>query len=288
MTNVVLLSFIALAFFATETVLHKLTAKYVVKNPLTFNFYLTLFEFIFVLPSLFSNQITFPSLIDFKYIFLTSLTITIAMILYFFVLYHIDASVIGPLYNFRIFFSILLSTIFLHEILNPTYYLWIGILTIGGFFVTFNEKTKLKSFFQKPVFIFLIYVFGLALMSIFINKGVNISGYWNFTFWYKVISFILVLFTIPFFKKDFKVSRKQFSTISIISLIGFLGTLFANQAFSINVTIPTAIFSIPGSMIIIFILSRLKPDLLEKHSLKVYTIRFFAASIMIFAAFQLK
>lgn len=75
--------------------------------------------------------------------------------------------------------------------------------------------------------------------------------------------------------------------MALLSLLGFLGGLSANKAYQENVTISTAIISLPGSMILAFVLSRIKPKLLEHHTLKVYTIRFLAAAVMFYSALQL-
>ncbi len=80
---------------------------------------------------------------------------------------------------------------------------------------------------------------------------------------------------------------KEYTGILLISVLGVIGTLAASAAVAQNVSISTAIISLPVSMVLVFILSFLKPDLLEKHTLKVYAVRFFAAVVMFVATLGL-
>lgn len=277
--------FIALSLYAISTVTQKLVAKYLIAKPLIFNFYTTLFSFLFIIPILLSGQLTFPNY--FTNVFLSSIFGTLGGLFYAFALSEIDASVIGPMYNFRTVFSVLLSILFLKEILPWPCYFWISLIVIGGFIVTINEKMNFKSFFKKPVLFMLLYILGISLMSIFNNKAINEVGYWTFTFWSKLISLSLVCLTIPLFHKDLFIKQKHLDAMTFITFIYFLAGLAANKAYSLNVSIATTIISLPGSMFLIFFLSRFKPQLLENHPLKIYFIRFGAAAIMFYSALQL-
>jgi hypothetical protein len=72
-----------------------------------------------------------------------------------------------------------------------------------------------------------------------------------------------------------------------MSLALLIGILTSNKSYTDNVTISSAIISLPMSMIMAFLFSIFAPNLLEKHTLKVYAIRFTAAAIMIISALKL-
>ena len=66
-----------------------------------------------------------------------------------------------------------------------------------------------------------------------------------------------------------------------------LGDILANKAYADNVSISTAIISLPCSMIIAVILSFFRSNLLEKHTVKIYLIRFIATAVMILSALKI-
>jgi ABC-type Na+ efflux pump permease subunit len=72
-----------------------------------------------------------------------------------------------------------------------------------------------------------------------------------------------------------------------MSLAGTTGMLAANAAYAGNVGIASTVISLPFSMVIAFALSIFVPKLLEKHTMKIYAIRFSAAAVMIFSALKL-
>jgi hypothetical protein len=128
----------------------------------------------------------------------------------------------------------------------------------------------------------------LSLMSIYLNVAIEELGYWSATFWTRILTMLFLLPIIPLFYKDFrKTSIRKYTGLAAMSVFSAVGTLAYLGAVAGNVSITTAITSLPMSMIMTFILSRFKPDLLENHSLKVYAIRFTAVTIMILAALKL-
>ena len=128
----------------------------------------------------------------------------------------------------------------------------------------------------------------LAIESIFINKSVAESGLWETNLFNPLITLILLLFTLPLFYKDFKsIKSKQLIGVGMMALCVAIANILANQAYAKNISISTAIIALPLSMIIVFFLSIFTPNLLEKHTIKVYAIRFTAAAVMIIAALKL-
>lgn len=132
--------------------------------------------------------------------------------------------------------------------------------------------------------------FFLALSSIFINKSVADTGYWQTNLFNPLISQAFILLTIPLFYKEIKLIKiKQVTGTAVMAFCVAIGNIFTNRAYTTNVSISTAIIALPMSMsmFIVFALSLFYPKLLEKHTLKVYVIRFVAAFIMIFAALKI-
>lgn len=279
-------AFLALFFFACYTIIQKLTSKYLVKNPLVFNFYFFPLALLFILPVFLTGRVSLLSS-GWGNVFLAALCNVAGHFLYVFALYKLDVSVISPLFVLRGFFSTLLAIVFLGEILTPDRYFYLSLVMIAGFFVTVDEKFTVKSFFQKPVFLLLFACLGFSLAAIFIQKGINEVGYWTFNFWQQVFAFCLVIFTTPLFFKEIKVPWKSLAAMSLAALLGFLGRLSLNKALATNVTISTAIVLLPGSMIFAFLFSRVRPELLEDHPLKVYLIRFSMAAVMFYSVLKL-
>ena len=84
-----------------------------------------------------------------------------------------------------------------------------------------------------------------------------------------------------------KVKVNQIAPVIAMGIFQLLYNFVANIAYGINVGVTSIIITLPISMVIIFLLSVVWPKLLEKHTLKVYAIRFASAAIMIWGALQL-
>ena len=208
--------------------------------------------------------------------------------LYTFALYKLDVSIIGPLYNFRSVFTALLGAAFLSEVLTDNQYFLILVIFISGIFLNIDEHLKLKAFFRKESMIGLLAVFVSAVFGFAIKTSIAQNGFWETSLWMPIITQILLFATIPLFYKDLLVTPlKKYSSVILVGLLSALGDLAANKAFGINVTISSAIIAIPFSMVIAFAFSTFAPQLLEKHTVRIYAIRFTAAAIMIVVAIEL-
>lgn len=279
-------AWIASIVFGLEAIIGKLTSKHAIPNPWLFNFFWGLFVLIFTIPIALWNNVGIIS--HWENIFIASIFYALAGILYILLIYSFDVSVLAPLFNFRTVFGVLMGALFLSEILTTTQYILIGIIFISGMFLTLDEKFSLKSFFRWGMALAMAEMLVLALMSVFIKKAVAESGYWTTTLWVAIIAQVLILPTYLLFRKDIKkLSWKQIWPLILMSVAGTIGVLSSNRAYAENVSISTAITSIPFSMIMAFLFSVFAPKLLEKHTLKVYAIRFIAATIMLIAALRL-
>lgn len=201
---------------------------------------------------------------------------------------RLDASVLGSLYCFRTAMSVLFGYLFLSETLTIHQYILIAVIFIAGIFVSLDEKFSIKSFFSKGVLIALLDMVALVLWAACVKKSVPVNGFWTTTLWVAVLGQAWLLLTIPFFRKDLKETKlKRYLPILLTAVAGGAGTIFANAANAKNISIASTIISLPVSMIIAIIFSVVAPELLEKHTYKVYAVRLVAAAIMTVAALNL-
>ena len=267
-------------------VLQKLTSKYSISNPWLMNFFFTLFILIFMIPLSLINHVGFPHM--WNNIFWAAFFNELFWTLFLLSLYKLDVSTISPLFNLRSIFALFLGTIFLGEILGFQQFVLIALIIICGFFVTIDEKLKLTSFFKPSIGLIVVAMFALALKGFFINKAAVNDGFWEISLWQSFVSLLVLVSTIPLFIKDLAKTRaKQLIVLVGIASLQVIFELAATKAFSINLGISSLIISLPVSMIIAFLFSVFAPKLLEKHSIKVYLIRFVAAGLMVFASLHL-
>ena len=281
------------AWFASITygfysVVAKFVGKYKIKNAYQFSFFYTLFSGIVMATVSYLNggRIAF----NWTYILLAAIFLALGNVLFLTALKVLDVSVISPLFNIRTAITVLLGFLILGETFFNKSIIIIAIIFIAGFFTSMDEKFSIKSFFTKNIGIGLFLMLVLSIQSVFINLAINQTTYWTATLWMSLWSIIFsFVFLYPKFKNDLKKTKpKDYLGVGLLAIIGGMGDLAAFKAFESNVGMSSVIISLPISMIIVFNLSIWKPALLEKHSLKVYLVRFVAAGIMIWGALQLK
>ena len=285
------MSFIAFAwiasfFYALTIIVGKLTSKYAVPNPWMYEFFWELFTLLFMLPVALFSGVGMPT--EWGSVIWAGFTSAAAGVLYVQSLYRLDVSVLGPLYNFRTPMTVLLAVLFVGELLSVEQLVLIGIVTVAGIFVSFDEHMKLRSFFRPRIGFALLTVLASAIMGLAINRALQVNGFWEATLWIAVFVMIFLLPTIPLFVRKFhRVKPAQYTGIVASSLVFVIGLLAFNKAVAQNISITTTIVSLPLSLIITFILSMLVPKLLEKHTPAVYIIRLAAALVMVGAALRL-
>jgi drug/metabolite transporter (DMT)-like permease len=279
-------AWIAAVVSGVATVIGKLTAKHSLKNVWLFNFFWSGFTLLFIAPVAIANGVSWPT--SWLNIIWTSVLGSIFYITYAFCIYKFDVSTFTPLFNLRIGLAVVLGVIFLGEQLTIYQIGLIGIMMITGILVTLDEKFNPRSFFQWPILIVFTSMISLTIQSVFIKKAMMDNGYWEVTLWSSVLTQLILLLTLPWFYKDIRqINRQQLGSLGLMGLCDVVVILASLKAFATNVSISSAIISIPFSMLIAFGLSFIAPKLLEKHALKVYAMRFAATGIMIWAALRL-
>lgn len=284
--NYLIFAWGATILYGFYNVLGKLTTKYAIKNIWLFSFLYGFCSLLFTLPIALYNHVGLPT--AWVNLLLAATFNTLFTVFYALAISKLEVSVIVPLFNFRTAFGVILGSLILKEVIPGIQIVLIVVIIIAGIFSSLDEKLSFKSFFKLPILFGILMALSLALGSIFINKSVADAGYWETNLFIPVISVGLLLFTIPLFRNDIKtVGRKQIGSVAAMSLCLAIGDILANKAYSNNVAISTAIISLPISMIIVIALAVFKPNLLEKHTAKIYAIRFTALVIMILCALKI-
>jgi drug/metabolite transporter (DMT)-like permease len=213
---------------------------------------------------------------------------TLNTIFYIFSNANLDVSVFMPLYNFRNIFTLLIGFLFFDERFPQFKLFYIGLIIIAGVFTSLDEKFSLKSFFKITIAIGLLTVLISAINSA-LTKGVLMNNdLWTTNLWIAIINFILLLPTIPLFRKDIKrLDRAHITPVVLMGLFFTISIFATNKAYEGSYSITSLIMVMPFSMIFAFMFSIFAPKLLEKHTLKIYAIRFSSAAVMIWAAMQL-
>ena len=277
-----------ISLFATAftVVITKFTSKHSIKNPWLFNFVLTLITLLFTSPVALINHAGIPS--DWPPVIAAGVFFGLFYLFYIFANYKLDASAITPLFNFKTIFTVLLGSLFLQEKLSSSQSLFFLLIVGAGMFSNIDEKMKLSSFFKPGIGIALLGMMSLALNSVFIKLAMVKNDLPTVTLWIMIVNMVVILPTFLFFKKDLKsLKASQIYPVLVLCIFQVIYNFTANIAYGVNIGITSIIISLPLSMVVIFVLSIFKPNLLEKHTLKVYAIRFASAAIMIWGALQL-
>jgi len=285
------MSYILFAWIASISsgllvVITKLTSKHAIANPWLFNFLRSLVVVVFIIPLAIINHSGMPN--NWIPIIVAAITSVLFYILYILAIYKLDVTTIVPLFNFRTVFAVLLGVLLFQEKFTTYQYFLVLVIIVAGIFSTIDEKFNVRSFFNKAVGIALLAMIFLALNSVAVKWAFMFDDVWTVNLWIGVISLIIVLPTLPLFYKDlFKVGRNQILSIGVIGFFQTITNLTFTLALAVSVGITSVIVTIPFSMILAVMFSVFASKLLEKHTAKIYIIRFTAAAIMIYGALQL-
>lgn len=280
-------AWVAAIAYGFYSIVAKLIGEYKLKNTYQFSFFVTFFSGVVmaIVSYIYGGRI--PS--NWTYILLAAMFLALGNALYLSALKVLDISVMSPLFNLRVAITVLLGFLVLGETFSLKSLSIIIVIFIAGFFSSMDEKFSIKSFFAKNIGLGLFFMLVLSIQSIFINRAIDQTTYWTAILWISIMAVIFsFVFLYPKFKHDLRRTKtKDYLGVGVLAIIGGVGDLAAFKAYESNVGLSSVIISLPISMIIVFILSIWKPTLLEKHSLKVYFVRFVAAGTMIWGALQL-
>jgi drug/metabolite transporter (DMT)-like permease len=201
----------------------------------------------------------------------------------------LDITVLSPLFNLKLVITVLLGYFFLGEILTTRMIFLIGVVVIAGVFATMDERFSLKSFLNKNIMLGIFLMFFASIQVLLINRAMSQNDYWTGMMWMVIMSIIFSFaINFPRFYKDLKKTKiKDYSGVVLLAIFGGLSDLAVYKAYEGNIGISSIIFSLPISMILTLFFVFWKPDLLEKHTVKVYIIRLAATAVMILGAIGL-
>jgi drug/metabolite transporter (DMT)-like permease len=285
--NYITLAILSAFVFALIIVLVKYISKYKVKDFNSFFFwtYIAGLPFIFLIPLTqgfhFEWSFIFPMIIH-------SLFLTGGQFLFSKGVYHVDASVIGPLFQLQSGFIVILASIFLREKYPTLIYVYLGVLLIGAMLVSVTDKTKIKGFLQTGV----LYILAMQLLhagaNIAIGFALQYTSNWQALFYSFLFNSIIV--SIYVFIKKAPITR-DFHTVKwmiLRAILLLIATGLLYKAFESNLTI-SASFGLLFSPLV-FIISLfsvwISPGLLEQQSSKTYLIRAIGMLIILFGAWN--
>lgn len=279
-------AWIADLLWGVGSIAGKLSSKHHLANPWLLNFSWQVFGVLLLVPIVLINHTPLPT--NWWPILIVAICYTFSGTLYILALSRLDISILSPLYALRSVFAVLLGALLFVEHLTQIQMLLVVVVFIGGLLVSMDEKLSIRSFFRPTIALALAAVIASAVSAAAVKNALQTQDYWTVNFWGNAIPVILLLPTISLFWNDFRKSKPvHFSGVVFLSIFSMLGTLAANRAFATNIGISSTIIAVPASMILAFLFSIFAPKLLEKHTIKVYAIRFAAATVMIIAALKL-
>ena len=241
---------------------------------------------VFTIPPAIINNAGLPN--NWTPVILAAIFSTLFNIFWLFSMYALDVSTLTPLFSFRAVFAVIIGNLFLHETLSFHQLWYVGIIFIAGIFASMDEKFSIRSFFQRSIAIGLATMLFLALNNAFIKVSLQSNSLWTNNIWINIINIFLLIPTIHLFRKDLKtLNLSHVLPIGAMGLFSTITEFSANVAYGVNLGVTAIIMNTPFSMILAFLFSIFAPKLLEKHSYKIYLIRFSAAFVMIFGAIQL-
>ena len=279
-------AWLASLMYGVEGVVGKLVSKHSIPNPWLFNFFWNLFILALLAPVIWWHGLSLPH--QWVNVIWASVFYAGGSAFYVLALYRLDISVLAPLFSFRTVLAVVVGAVLVGELLTTQQYILIGIIFLFGLVVSVDERLALRAFFNRGTALALLDMLLLVLMAVFIKKSVADIGYWETTWWSAFLAQLWLLLTWPLFKADLpQVRLKQYGLMFAPALAGAVGTLAVNRAYASSVSLTSVIVSLPFSMVIAFLFSVFAPEFLEKHTLKVYAIRFVSAAVMMAAALNL-
>jgi drug/metabolite transporter (DMT)-like permease len=269
-----------------EPIIIKASSRSLVTNPWLFNLLWIAFGIPLVAVFALLKGAGIPH--DWWLIVATSVTATGFYVGYTVSLYQIDVSTMSPLFSLRTVFAVILGVLFLHEHLKLLAAALVLIIIVASPFSAYDERLKFRAFLQKPILITVLAMFSLALTGYFANRSSHVNGYATTLLWQDLVVLAFLLPTIWIAKIDKKtITKRTLVPFMALGLSSFVYTAASTAAYSHNLALSSVIVSLPLSMFFAVALSRKYGDLLERHTTKVYAVRFTAAAIMVVAALLL-
>ena len=188
-----------------------------------------------------------------------------------------EVSRITPLFQFIPILVVVLSAIFLNEILSPQKYLGIALIIVTSLLISYKKsqtKTSLLSTFKLMIPFSVI----MSVYTVSLKYLLDYIDYWSIFFWMIIGSFFAVLFFLSFSnpRKEFKqtvpsIGRKSFVVAFVSEGTYVLGTVCSLVAMSLGyASLVSAVGGLQHFFVFVFMLlvSLFVPNVLKEETTK--------------------
>jgi drug/metabolite transporter (DMT)-like permease len=281
-----LYAWIASIVSGIEPLVIKATSRHLIKNSWLFNIFWVAFGIPLVAVFAISRGAGLP--VNWLLTITLSFVHALFYIFYTISIYRMDVSTLAPLFSIRTIFAVILGVIFLHEHLSVLGVVLIAAIILASPLASYDERLKIKAFWQKSTILAILAMFVLALAGYLTNRSVAVNGFATTLLWQNIGVLCFLLPTGLLARSDFKqVNKRRLLPFIFLGVTEFLYTLTATRAYAHNLALSSAIVSLPLSMVFAAALSGKYGEVLERHSRRVYALRFGAAAIMVGSAIWL-
>lgn len=278
-------AWVASLAFAFQGIYSKVVSKYKIENQFLFNYLWILFEAVIIFALALYQGIYFPT--NFMLVILGGLFLAVGSSCHIYALKKMDITVLMPLYSFRSAMAVIMGFI-VGEAITQNQIWMIGAIIVLSVILTMDEKFSVKSFFNKKTFWAIFGMIFFTLLSLVVKKASVTDGYLISTFWIFVFALIFLLFSYPKFRTEIPIlSKNKVLAVAPVAILGVVAVLAMNKAYTLNIPITTAIVSLPISFVFSLIITFFAPNYLEKHTIKVYIVRFIATAMLFYSAINL-
>lgn len=286
MNEVFLFSLAAAFLFSIGSLFDKFILENKMPNALAYFFLQSIFAVtLFPLTSFLLFGIEIPEPFTFVLILFAAIAVNIGFLFYFKLVKRFDLSSVGPLTQTRPLFAIPLGAFFLNEFYGFEALLLMLLIFAGALLTTYSKEFSIRAFLLENKILFLALLMTLFwviadLPAKLIMQDISAASFmiWRYLFSIPIIA-IMAIFLL---KKEPKTvfvknAAKTIPFALVAAAIGFTGIMFLFIAYSFSYTIPSAVVSSQAMFVFIiaFIVSRIKPSIIEeRHPLGVYLVRF--------------
>lgn len=290
MASYIVLALFAAVAYSLANLFSKFSSKHTISDQSVFLFYyyLTLLPFLFLVPVFFDVHFPLPS--AWPWIWLYGLIFFIGNILSTLALYRFDSSTFAAFTQLRPAFLALLAFWFLGEQFPSAHYLLMGLMFVGAILTTLDERMNLKNLFGAGLLLLIILQFFHALSQLFAGFALQSMNSFSIVFWGNLASFVFALALIPWLRQRLKIRFSQAKPMLISGFFTVASLVLLFTAFQSNLTLSSAIskLSVPVIVLVLtFLASAFKPNLLEHHPPRVYLMRAIGIILILFGALQL-
>jgi uncharacterized membrane protein len=263
---------LAAVMFSVCNIVDKFALTKKIRNAFSYNILtgvLTIFPALllaFYLKLSFDYSAAIAVFYGFAYLFL--------FILYFKAMAEEEASRLVSLLHISPMFVLILSFIFLSEILNFQKYLGVIFLVLSAVLVSYR-KSKKRFYLSKGIVLILLYSFGGACLAVMLKYALGYIDYWSFFFW-NLIGNLIACFALMLpstIRKNLsddvsKMDRRAWLIVLSSDFFSWMGYLFYFVATSIG---QISLVSAVGSFqpLIVFLLTLIitvrRPKILKEE-----------------------